>query len=205
MLKCTQCGELMPENTEICPRCGHPADFIFEQEPTHAPAKGRYPKGCLWLAVFILIVIFLGITNPGKDKHHQIVQNRIESCVEELRDSMGISTGLAFIGEMIVDNITKVVLGNKFSVDNYVVCSVGKFHHKDKSTMITFGMVNHVWCFVTKDDLKGYVNKWKQEKREDAAGILSGIKRMFGFGGDDAPATSQTPDIDEDDLFNSNK
>ncbi len=200
VVKCHDCGKPLPAETEICPNCGARQQTVYEeikvpsklQSPVESVSKSNgnasSMKTKIWLGVIIVIMLFLVSTNPDKVKHERVIRHEISGVVDELRDSMGLNSGVAFFGGMIFDEITKSIIGQQLEVDNYWLCSIGKIEFQDKKHIVTIGLVNNVFSLFSKEDLKDMVLQWQRNRRNDVSDFFGSIKDMFGFG-DDAPAS----------------
>ena len=192
---CWRCGSLLGAEEEVCPTCGEPAEATWDVVPSgrrrspdpKARQSGGLTRGKVILGVVLSVMAFLIITCPDKKRHEQVLQDHIGMAVEELQDSLGMSGGLASLGQVLVNQVTKVYLGSQFSVDNYWVCSVGKVHFNHRSVMVSFGMAHRVVCFIDKDFIKKEMRRWQQRKKDNVGDILSILKNMLGFGGGEEP------------------
>lgn len=105
---------------------------------------------------FLLALLILGgvavISCPDKEAHKDAITKVVNEAVQEELgvkeddDSLGILKGLANIG-------AGIYLDNKFSVDNYFVCSVGRILHGAENDVVSFGIFGHVFTF-GKEDVK---------------------------------------------------
>lgn len=208
IIKCPVCGKLIPVGDKECPYCGSPAPArpseTRHSEPPRPDRRQRRPESESGIRVYeaprrryqvggvvvVVILLFLLITCPRQRKHEQVVHDRISAAVSDLRDSTGMGEGVYAIANVLVDQVTKVVLGSNFEVDNYLLFSVGKIHLEGKTHVITLGVANHVFCFVSKDDLKKAILSWKGAQRQRVDSIFDIFKHFFGIDGGN--------DLDED-------
>ena len=211
IVKCSECGKILPANAETCPYCGTRQAVTYEEvklpvkyqeandkQSVHRNANGGSLTTKIILGAFIIFFIFLITTNPNQDKHERRVRTEISCAVSELRDSMGMSSGLSFIGDYLLDEISKTVLGHSFEVDNYWICSVGKIEFQGKEHIVTIGVANNVFCLFPKDSLKEIVMKWQRSKRNDVTDFFGKIKGFFGFGNFDDSFTNEEENDDND-------
>lgn len=209
IIKCNECGKLLPAESEVCPHCGTRQQIVFEEvksivktsdsnlPQTKVVKRESSLTSKIWLGIFIFLIVFLISTNPSQNKHEHIIKNEINEAVAELRDSMGISSGVAFFGDLLLDEITKTVLGHRFEVDSYWIFSVGKIEFQGKEHIVTIGIANNVFCLFSKENLKHVVLKWQRTKRNDVTNFFGKIKGMFGFGGDSHSEELEDEDEDE--------
>lgn len=108
-----------------------------------------------FIKALIILLVIAGVavvTCPDKQDHKDAITSVINEVVhDELGvnqedDSLGILKGLANIG-------AGIYLDNKFSVDNYFVCSVGRILHGAENDVVSFGIFGHVFTF-GKEDVK---------------------------------------------------
>lgn len=186
ILKCRECHEVLPQGATVCPNCGAPVELIYEEMPVvrnnALKQNGSLSKGKIILGVVIVLLVFLLFTCPNEQKHKRVLEDRITLAIETLSDSLGVTEGWATLGNMFVNQITKMVVGNQFDVDSYGIFSVGKMHLNHQQAVITFGIAHHVFCFVSEDDVIEAIQKWQGEKKDDVHDFFSTIKEMFGFG-----------------------
>ena len=212
IIKCKECGRILPEGSSMCPYCGAPADVVYEKDEkkTPLPKRGgaKSSIGKIILAVMVIFVFFLIVTCPGEDKHQEVLEDHINLAVKEMFDSTEEKSVLSGIDdEMIVNQITKTLIGSQFSVNNYLVCSVGKVHFLHQKMMVTFGVAHHVFCLVSKDDIKRNIEKWEKEKKGNASDFFSIIKNIFGSGNSDnadgSDAHSATENVQDNSMMDS--
>lgn len=189
IMKCKECGAMLPAGATTCPSCGAPADAVFEKEEKEQPTVKPQRRGGNGLKIALIIVaafvLFLVITCPGERKHKQVVEDLVSEAVEEMGDSTEENSAWSGISDMIVSQVTKTLLGSQFSVDNYLICSVGKVHYHHENVVVTFGIANHVFCLVSKEDIKENIRKWEKEKKDSVSDFFSIIKNIFGSSSDD--------------------
>ncbi len=115
-------------------------------------------KIILLLIVLVVVAVF---TCPSKEMHNTaIMEETDEMLSKELADGSDspFEKGLAKIGSAIGSSIMGVMLNSMLTVDNYVICSVGKITLEDETQVVSFGMFNYVYTNVPeqlKKELKG--------------------------------------------------
>lgn len=212
--KCPGCGKLIPVGHDECPYCGTPAPKVVEriagrpdrpsgmhyrtsgQEPQESFYEGPRRRISVGAVVVLAILLLLIISCPGESKHEQVVKERISGAVNDLRDSAGLGTGMKALTNEFVDQVTKVLFANNFDVDKYLLFSVGKIHFDGKSSVVTIGLANHVFCLFSKDDIKRLVVKWKARQQQRVDNVFDLFRRIFGF--DDGLAPDNPSDDNSD-------
>jgi RNA polymerase subunit RPABC4/transcription elongation factor Spt4 len=212
IIKCKECGRILPEGSSMCPYCGAPADVVYEKDEkkTPLPKQGgeKSSIGKIILAVMVIFVFFLIVTCPGEDKHQEVLEDHINLAVKEMFDSTAEKSVLSGIDdEMIVNQITKTLVSSQFSVNNYLICSVGKVYFLHQKIMVTFGVANHVFCLVSKGEIKRNIEKWEKIKKGNASDFFSIIKNIFGSGNsedaDSYDAHSATENVQDNSILDS--
>ena len=105
--------------------------------------------------IFLLVVLGIGavavVTCPDKDAHKDAIQNVIK---EAINDEMGGSdNGLSGILSSLGSSVSGWVLDSSLSVENYFVCSVGKFTGGKEPEVVSVGVFGHVFT-ISKEDIK---------------------------------------------------
>ena len=202
ILKCKECGEVLPQGAETCSNCGSPCEQVFEEVKPPVPKKkvrpdnnrGGFSNRKVILIAVAVVLLFLIATCPNAKQHKQVINDRISMAVEEIHDSLTASNGFG-LSDVVIDEVTKKIIENQFSLDNYWLFSVGKVHWNHQSQMVTFGIVHHVFCFISKDQIKDAIIQWQQSKKKSVNNFFSIIKSLFGIGDDHVDA----PDLSGDD------
>lgn len=210
IIKCSECGHLIPAGHPTCPNCGAQAPAVVEEvvsgrsgrpaadaapatprgeQPPASPRRFRISAGAV---ILVLVLLFLVFTRPSQQKHEQVIEELINGSVSEMRQSLGMGTGFDAIGNLVADEITKMFMGRKFDVDNYLLFSIGKIHMDNDDHVVTFGIANHVFCFFSKADVKAAVRRLKEEQRSNFDSVLDVFRNVFGLGGSDADSTSES-------------
>ena len=103
----------------------------------------------LYLIISLGIVIVFTITNPSYDDHKREVTKMITKIVLEKEEktestnkweALGSQLGAA-LGSKFIDTM----LDNFFSVQNYIIFSVGIFERADDSNIISIGVLGNVF------------------------------------------------------------
>lgn len=142
-----------PETAESIPV----EDVPYEEIPNCSEPKKR--KWVLPVVVVILFLAILAVTCPSREDHVQKVSSVCHEYVEEELQSEGDAIGA--LSSMFASKLVDMMLQRRMYVNNYLVCSVGKYHDFDgESTTVSFGILGHVFTF-DKDDLAERIGKKK--------------------------------------------
>lgn len=57
-----------------------------------------------------------------------------------------------------------MVVGNALTVDNYLVCSLGRIHYADKAPVVSVGVLGHVFT-IDKSSLKQLAHRYAEETK----------------------------------------
>lgn len=140
---------------------------IIEPEPQEQPAQQQPTKkksytGCLAgvLIAFIALAALLILTCPKPEQHKEKLAGVITATVNDaIHDSDNITGNelidYAFknISNAFAGKVIEAAVDNLVTVDNYVVCSLGKVHYHGKDHIVSLGLLGHIFT-VDKDDLE---------------------------------------------------
>lgn len=183
--------------TEQQPATPQPSPWQNET-PAKQPKKSN--SGVKWLIALLcllVVVAVLAITNPTRREHKDAIVDASREWLGEktkaLTDPLG---GLAPIVGGIVDWVgghgIDFVIDQHLDVDNYVVCSVGRFTTDNDAKTISLGVLGHVFTF---------------DKNDVDKVLVRAIERELGVADKPAPKQRQTvpppadPIDDEDDSY----
>jgi len=115
------------------------------QQPQPAPKKKSH-TGCLIgiLLTLVVLVAVMVVTCPKTEQHKEVLSTVITTTVNDAVNDNDNLTGNKVI-ETAVDNLV--------TVDNYVVCSLGKVHYEGKDHIVSLGVFGHIFT-VDEDDLR---------------------------------------------------
>ena len=107
------------------------------QQPQPAPKKKSH-TGCLIgiLLTLVVLVAVMVVTCPKTEQHKEVIDNAVKTVSN------------AFAGKVI-----ETAVDNLVTVDNYVVCSLGKVHYDGKDHIVSLGVFGHIFT-VDEDDLR---------------------------------------------------
>ena len=107
-----------------------------------------------WLIAFFVVIgliVAATLTCPKKDQHVAAISDRFTSAMNSqlTKDSDEYETLGVFLGNALATPIIR----NFISVDDYVVCSVGKFSYQGEERTVSVGAFGHVFT-VSKEKIK---------------------------------------------------
>ena len=104
--------------------------------------------------IFALVVIAAVMTCPDRQDHKDAIMAVInERISEEIQQSSSDGNGaLAALGASIGTSVSEWILDKGLFVDNYFVCSIGKFNTGKEYKRVSVGVFGHVFTF-SKDDV----------------------------------------------------
>lgn len=160
MLPCSKCGTPLNEDAKFCSQCGQAVapemseSYNCSEEQEVIPPK-RISKKIVYGIIALATLLLLIMTCPTKQEHVEAVQQEITSLMlknstndQDQVFAMGLGNGL----------IQKVLL-SKLDVDSYLLFSVGSIHHKDKSQVVSVGVLGHVFAFDWDEEAMKAVDK----------------------------------------------
>ena len=110
--------------------------------------------------VTILLIVGLIVaavfTCPKKEQHVAAISDKVSSA---LRDELSEdSDGFEALGVLLGSALATPVIKNSVNVDDYVVCSVGKYSYDGKDQVVSVGAFGHVFT-IPKEKLKQAINE----------------------------------------------
>ena len=195
---CPECGAILPPDAKVCPQCGHPLTARGTASASASngiagttsspisqtavlPVKAGFRKRSkLVISLLAVLLVVLFATNPGKRQHEQTVSHIVNTAIEEVSDSLGQGNSWVNLGARFSSNFVQEVVGLKLHVKNYLICSVGRITYDDRDHIVTFGIAGHVFCLISKDDVKGVMMQWVKEQQDDINDLVPGIIKNFG-------------------------
>ena len=105
--------------------------------------------GCL-IVFFLVIGILIAaiLTCPKKDQHVATISDRISSVLNsQLTEE---SDEFETLGVLLGSALATPIIRNFISVDDYVVCSVGKYTYQGEEQIVSLGVFGHVFTVSKK-------------------------------------------------------
>ena len=131
------------------------------QQPQPAPKKKSH-TGCLIgiLLTLVILVAVMVVTCPKTEQHKEVLSTVITTTVNNAVNDNDNLTGNTFIdnafktvSNAFAGKVIETAVDNLVTVDNYVVCSLGKVHYEGKDHIVSLGVFGHIFT-VDEDDLQ---------------------------------------------------
>ena len=131
------------------------------QQPQPAPKKKSH-TGCLIgiLLTLVVLVAVMVVTCPKTEQHKEVLSTVITTTVNDAVNDNDNLTGNTFIdnafktvSNAFAGKVIETAVDNLVTVDNYVVCSLGKVHYEGKDHIVSLGIFGHIFT-VDEDDLQ---------------------------------------------------
>ena len=114
------------------------------------------------LLVFVLtLVIIAGVcvlTCPDRASHSEALKDVLNTALTETISDSESDANLIMLGSMIGTGIGGLAIDNMLKVDNYFVCSIGTMPFDGETTVVSIGVLNHVFT-PGKEDLKKVIKE----------------------------------------------
>lgn len=133
---------------------GEPLDgWATSQSAYQNPAPQVQKKsnfGCIVsLLIATIIAAVMIFTCPGTAAHKEALTDIVSSSVtkvinENTADGL-IAQGVRLVGNMVVKKVVDTAVDNLVTVDNYIVCSVGKVNYDGKDHIVSVGLLGHIF------------------------------------------------------------
>lgn len=105
-------------------------------------------KGFLYtlLIMFALSLVCI-VTCPDKDAHSDALMKLFNVAWQTELAEVGINEneGLALFGSALGSGIAEYVIEKQLIVDNYFVCSIGRFIYEGEENIVSVGVLNHIF------------------------------------------------------------
>ena len=131
------------------------------QQAQPAPKKKSH-TGCLIgiLLTLVVLVAVMVVTCPKTEQHKEVLSTVITTTVNNAVNDNDNLTGNTFIdnafktvSNAFAGKVIETAVDNLVTVDNYVVCSLGKVHYDGKDHIVSLGVFGHIFT-VDEDDLQ---------------------------------------------------
>lgn len=156
--------------------------MLIEKYNEGTNAKSATPKKSgnkkWWVLVITLIVILLlAVTCPSKDDHKDALNSDISSAVTNT--IVGQQSLWQVVGNYFVAKIVDATLESNLKYSNYLVGSVTRAELNDKKSILSIGVLGHVFVLFQKDDLQKLIDK---EVGNAWEGLMDTGKELIGIG-----------------------
>lgn len=126
---------------------GRQEDSGYRPQPV--PKKSKL--GCIATLLFVTIVVAVMIfTCPATPAHKEALTDIVTSSVtkvanENLPANGLIATGVRMFSNMLMKKVVDTAVDNLVTVDNYIVCSVGKVNYDGEDHIVSVGVFGHIF------------------------------------------------------------
>lgn len=144
------------------------------QQPQHAPKK-KHHTGCLLVLLlsFVVLIATMIITCPKAEQHKEVLSTVITATVNDAVNESDNITGNAYldnafkaVSNAFAGKVIQAAVDELVSVDNYVVCSLGKVRYEGKAHVVSVGVFGHIFT-VDEDDLREAAEDYYKKKEID--------------------------------------
>ena len=141
--------------------------MLIEKYEEGAAAKQATPKkngNKKWwaLVITLIVIMLLAVTCPSKDDHKDALNGDISTAVTNTL--VGQQSLWQVVGNFFVSKIVDATLESNLRYSNYLVCSVTRAELNDKKSILSVGVLSHVFVLFNKDDLQKLVDKQYEEE-----------------------------------------
>ncbi len=101
-------------------------------------------KGCLaGIVVAVVVLLIFVFTCPSANKHKEVIAATMNTAVSNIAtEEYGI---IGTMGSMLAGGVVSAAMSELVTVDDYIVCSVGRLPYEGDSIVVSFGILNHVF------------------------------------------------------------
>lgn len=141
------------------------------QQPQPAPKK-KHHTGCLLVLLlsFVVLIATMIITCPKAEQHKEVLSTVITATVNDAVNESDNITGNAYldnafkaVSNAFAGKVIQAAVDELVSVDNYVVCSLGKVRYEGKAHVVSVGVFGHIFT-VDEDDLREAAEDYYKKK-----------------------------------------
>ena len=144
------------------------------QQPQPAPKK-KHHAGCLLVLLlsFVVLIATMIITCPKAEQHKEVLSTVITATVNDAVNESDNITGNAYldnafkaVSNAFAGKVIQAAVNELVTVDNYVVCSLGKVRYEGKAHVVSVGVFGHIFT-VDEDDLREAAEDYYKKKEID--------------------------------------
>lgn len=144
------------------------------QQPQPAPKK-KHHTGCLLVLLlsFVVLIATMIITCPKAEQHKEVLSTVITATVNDAVNESDNITGNAYldnafkaVSNAFAGKVIQAAVDELVTVDNYVVCSLGKVRYEGKAHVVSVGVFGHIFT-VDEDDLREAAEDYYKKKEID--------------------------------------
>lgn len=113
-------------------------EYISAQNKITASNK-RWRKFIAPLILLGLIIVMI-ISCPNKEQHTESLTDTISSVLLDGEDPDIVS-----LGKMLGNPVSRLIVNTYVTVDDYVLCSIGRFDYEGEKHIVSVGILGHVF------------------------------------------------------------
>lgn len=148
-------------------------------------------RGCVWaLIVLVGLLVFMGVTNPSRDRHRQAIRDNVTRGLAKALGATGddaLSQGVGVLGQMLAGPMVDGVVDQMLDYHNYLVFSTATVTAGADTHTVSYGLCGHVFTADEDAIAKAVTRSLGSEVTGALHGALSDIL------GDDGPSTPADP------------
>lgn len=122
------------------------------------------------MGILALIFAVMVVTCPKTEDHRDAVRKELAKYIYSHINKKDTGVFDVF-NNLFTNQISEMAVNNLLSVDNYVVCSVGRIEWQGDNKIVSFGLLGHVYTFDAEDLEEAYSkagDKAKNRKRDNS-------------------------------------
>lgn len=106
--------------------------------------RKKVKPGWVIAGIVCVLLAIMALTCPKKEKHVDVVADRFSYVLNDHLSKDG--DGLEFLGILFGGAVTKPLVNNFLSLDDYLFFNVGKLSFQGEDHAVTFGAFGHVFA-----------------------------------------------------------
>lgn len=114
-------------------------------------------KGFLYTLLFVFILsLVCVVTCPDKDAHSEALMKLFNVAWQtELSEiTTNENEGWMILGSTLGSGVAEYIIDKHLIVDNYFVCSIGRFNYDGEENIVSLGVLNHIFTKSEEDLLR---------------------------------------------------
>lgn len=122
-------------------------------------------KFLIFLIVLAILALFMKVTVPAPEKHHDIAKVKLNELFKDKASSWKGFVELVE-GDRMEEHMYAEFIVKGLKIKDYFVCNAGFLKYKGEEYMLTLGMFNHVFVMTDYKDEIEKVNETVEEIKE---------------------------------------
>lgn len=117
-------------------------------------------KGIIWPILFVAILLVAIVTCPKRDAHKEAVMKEFNTLINQKSNDLfeDEEQALGLLSTSLASGFVEWMLDANFEVDNYFVCSLGRFSNNKEKEWVSIGLFGHIFLTFDEDDLENAIN-----------------------------------------------